>query len=391
MEELRLTTFFFEELLILGTPENVKQIRDKLQTEVEDLNNELRKRQFRVDQANARLKNLDSMIFSSNPSLKKELQKLEVVKSLYDAINKRQGKQMNILEENDGVFGQTVQQAFQKYKEAKTKLDNWRNSNVPRAQLKNTLDLFSNLLNKALKDEEDIRWNTWKKQQSLVDRLQDQADSQSKGLKKEKKDAEKSLTKAQNSLNEIQKQLTRKEAELERAENELAWVIQNQEDTIKPKLMIIVEAEISGYVNLKDLKINRRQFDDTLEVYVPMAQLDSVIVRVDDDSTRLYQLAKAGREDVSNEGAYYDIFQQLKNAIIQAEGRVKKRALKAGIMAETRKLAKDYVRQFAGNLNLAIRFRDSIPNAVKLPPPPPPPGQEDDSLPPALLDTNENP
>ena len=30
VEELKLTHYFFEELLILGTPENVKQIRDEL-------------------------------------------------------------------------------------------------------------------------------------------------------------------------------------------------------------------------------------------------------------------------------------------------------------------------------------------------------------------------
>jgi chromosome segregation ATPase len=213
-------------------------------------------------------------------------------------------------------------------------------------------------LEQAVERERDLRWNTWKRQEALTQRLQKNIDETEKALKKQRKEVEKALEKARDDLKEARKKLQNKAVELERAEAEFDRVTENQGDTIQPKLLVIAEAQVSGYINLKKLRISQGLFEDSLAVLLPEAEIDSVIFQL--DSAQLYPLARPGSER-TEEGAYYDIFQQIKNAIIQAEGRVKKRAIEAGIKAETRRLAEDYVRDFAANLNLGVVFVDSIP------------------------------
>ena len=397
VEELHLSTYFFEELLVLGTPEKVKQLVENLQQEVEELSNEVRKKTFFVSQAQAALSKLDDELANNNPDLSSKQAQLQVAKDLYDAINKRKSKIIKLLAKNDSLFGGTVQQAYRTFKSTQERLDALPSRNLSpaqtrlKAQLEASIGTFKSLLEKAIEDESTLRWKTQEKIKGEVSRLQKAENKDQKDLEKNQKEAEKRLSKAQNALKKAQKTLTEKTEELERAEEELAWAKQTGEDTLKPKLMIIAETQLSSYVDLKELKVNQRPFDDTLLVYVPKPQLDSVIVKIDDDSTKLYQLARAERENVSNDGAYYDIFQQLKNEIIAAEARVKKRAIEAGIIEETKKLAKEYVLQFAGNLNLPVIFVDSATAYATLPPLPSMPQSEQDEdtsvLPAAVLDT----
>ncbi len=396
VEELRLSTYFFEELLILGTPENVKELRDNLQKEANVLRNKARSAQFVVDQAHNKLLEIESQIASKNPALTEARKDMLGVESLFDQINKREGVLLKMLAINDSLFGDSVKIYFHRLEEAQRNWDNRKKvvifnprENSINRQLKEALDLVKSLFDNAIKAEFELRENTLITKKDAVKRLEDLAKKNDKALAKKQEDAEKEWKAALKELGKIQHLVADKERELGRAENELERVIQSQGDTIKPKLMIIAQAQISAYVNLKNLKINQRQFDDTLEVYVPQPQLDSVIVMIDDDSTSLYPLSRAELDKASDEGAYYDIFQQLKNAIIQAEGRVKKRAYEAGIMAETHRLAKEYVQQFASNLNLHIVFRDSVP----LPKedlsiaPPAPKDEARDTLPKALLNS----
>lgn len=366
VEELRLTTYFFEELLILGTPENVKQMRDDLQKELEDLRVVEQRRSFIVEQAQNRLKSITDSIFTDNPELANLRQTADQLQDLYKDINISDRRILNRLEENNERYGTEIMEKFKQYQTVEQKIKDTRGNQ--RKQWESNLNMVAQNLSELIDTERRLRWNSWQKKQADLDLLQTGDKGAQRRLKKDKGEAEKELKKAQKSLEDIQDDITKKKTELERAEKELEEAIATQQDTLKPKLMIIARAQISGYVNLKDLKINQRQFDDTLEVYVPPPMLDSVIVMIDDDSTRLYPLAKPELGKTSEDGAYYDIFKQLKNAIILAEGQVKKRAIEAGILAETRKLTREYITQFAGNLSLPIVFIDSIPQQKTLPP-----------------------
>jgi hypothetical protein len=366
VEELRLATYYFEEMLILGTPQNVKKIRDDLEVEVHELEEDVQRKKFVADQGEKRLQEMESKIFSNEPELSEAEQKLSDLKRLLDAVPSGFNRIRRALESRPGFLGDSVAQAFlqlqvtqQAYEGEPWERFRGRKKREERRLWNDSLKRVEQQLEQAVERERDLRWNTWKRQEALTQRLQKNIDETEKALKKQRKEVEKALEKARDDLKEARKKLQNKAVELERAEAEFDRVTENQGDTIQPKLLVIAEAQVSGYINLKKLRISQGLFEDSLAVLLPEAEIDSVIFQL--DSAQLYPLARPGSEK-TEEGAYYDIFQQIKNAIIQAEGRVKKRAIEAGIKAETRRLAEDYVRDFAANLNLGVVFVDSIPH-----------------------------
>ncbi|MEM6698275.1 MAG: DUF4230 domain-containing protein, partial [Bacteroidota bacterium] len=125
---------------------------------------------------------------------------------------------------------------------------------------------------------------------------------------------------------------------------------------IEPEILIVVPAEISSYIDMAEIKI-RRDESDTVHVLLPPILMDSVMIDLKDDA--IYDLDKKKKELVATEqGAYFDIFGQMKDAILEKEQLVKEQAIENGILTQGEEMAKSYLRNFIHPLGYEVVFED---------------------------------
>ena len=161
---------------------------------------------------------------------------------------------------------------------------------------------------------------------------------------------------------DAEKDLKNKQKKLASAEEELQRALLSGQDSINPQLLIIVPAEISSYIDLRELRIGDRILGDTLQVLMPEVKLDSVII--DLDSTAEYFDLGGRKLTFSGSGVYYEVYEQLRDGINETEGIVKRKAIEAGIYEETRKLAFQYIKDFASTLGYNVQIVDSLGQMV---------------------------
>ena len=192
-----------------------------------------------------------------------------------------------------------------------------------------------------------------------------QQQKREKELRKIKDEAIRKYDKTLKRFEKDQANVDEQTAILAKAKDELKKAIEKDED-VEPKLLIVVPAKINGFIDMRKLRfqeigIGDGHSGDTLLVILPPPQIDSVIT--DLDSTANYRLDKMLNLDAStsNDGFYYDIFQQLRQALKETEDLVRDKAIDAGIYAETQRLAAAYVTEFAGSLGYTVQFVNHFP------------------------------
>ncbi|MEL7533691.1 MAG: DUF4230 domain-containing protein, partial [Bacteroidota bacterium] len=123
--------------------------------------------------------------------------------------------------------------------------------------------------------------------------------------------------------------------------------------------LFIVPIAVSVYIDMEQVLINEElDADSNLVINLPPLQFNPVIIDLPTDSA-VYKLARGKKSTVASEqGAYYDLFGQLKVAIIEKEAEAVLKAAENGILEEGRTMAENYISTFIEPLGYQIKFAE---------------------------------
>ncbi|MDB4285797.1 DUF4230 domain-containing protein [bacterium] len=396
MEHLRLTTYFFEEVITIGTRRRVKKIVDKKREEVEKANKVLQLRTGYLVKKDSAYQFYSQPLTKIDTGLIRLKQDLDQSKRAYKEMNQfvfEFSHIKNELDSDPNYYGGEVKWAFNQFEEAKKKMedkpwkakeDSIRKANrsgrggIGKGKLKRSQkDWVDDIQNKfkriysqteaelknAIMKEKGNRLSALNLKLKLVNDWENQGKVQRDSLENLEKIAKRKYNQALKLYEDAEKDLKYKQKKLVAAEIELEQTLLNGEDSIKPQLLVIVPAEVSSYIDLRELKIGDRIMGDTIQVLMPKVQLDSVIV--DLDSTAEYFDLGGRKLTTSGSGVYFEVYEQLRDGIKETEVSVKKKAAEAGIYVETQQLAQQYITDFARALGYNVVIVDSFGKTIQ--------------------------
>ena len=126
-----------------------------------------------------------------------------------------------------------------------------------------------------------------------------------------------------------------------------------------PEILIILPAAVTVFINMDSIQVDTTQLSEgILNLKLPEIEFDPVIIELAEaQDSVVYHLDKKEVEtEFSYEGAYYDLFGQLKESILEKEVSVKAKAIENGILKEGEKMARSYLKNFVSPMGYEIRF-----------------------------------
>ncbi|MEM7372132.1 MAG: DUF4230 domain-containing protein [Bacteroidota bacterium] len=395
MEHLRLSTYFFEEVITIGTKKRVKKLVDRKREEVAKAEKVLQIRTGFLVKKDLVLQSHKKHLNESDTVLIRLQQELAKARKSYKEMDQFVFEFTyikNQLEADSNYYGPEVKDAFVifvkeqklvgekpwKAKEDSIRAKNragraglgkgrlsrkqkdWLQSYKDRVQLAFTK--AENSFKNTIQVEKNARLNTVNRKFDLVQAHESQNKTRQDSIKALVKVAQNEYNDASKYYDEAEKDLENKKKKLAGAEKELEQALLSGQDSIQPQLLIIVPTEVSSYIDLRELRIGERILGDTLQILIPEVKLDSVIVDLD-STAESFDLG--GRKiTFSGSGVYYEVYEQLRDGIKETEISVKKKAIQAGIYEETRKLAYRYIKDFASTLGYNVQIVDSLGQMV---------------------------
>lgn len=390
VEQLRLVTYYYEEIVAIGTSDRMQQLVERAKEQVtegerivivkEILRDSLKAGMeaaiVRYNSADENLKKFEDAYFSARDTL--EHFDLPVVNP-FDKIRWK-------LDSANSWYGPEVAASYRQYKAAETvynQEDNIRKArNTTRdrkRQANDTMDakkremkeVESKMLDQIKLRRERLRENLESKK-SILQEMQKQSETFRKDLKKVKDKAIKVYQQAEKDVLDARGDLEKRRLNLVEAEGEM---LKRQGEPL-PKLLFIVSVEVTGMVDLKELDFEtehlvRHTGGDSMVMFVnkmPVAKLDSVVINLSD--TKRFQTggnAKNGLFSKEEEGMYYEVYQQMKDALAETEQIAKNKAIEAGILIETDKLALDYIRGIGKSMGFFVTLPGDLPPQLDKP------------------------
>ncbi|MEM6806156.1 MAG: DUF4230 domain-containing protein [Bacteroidota bacterium] len=378
MEHLQLVSHYSEEIVLIGTDEKVRKLVKRLEEEAKNIQQNVSLLNDSILRYQAEIKQIFERVDNKQTEAKLAFESSLQIKLCVDnlsekGIHRKTGFAAlpcidNWLKNTKDTVGMSLYTSYQ------SAYNDWKklNDEFQDKSWKKKNALFKNWRErKTFKEKLGPLYSNLKKKHSLLvellnaridpelDKLGNEILTKGKLKKEKKKEAELFLTKlkaAEKELKRESKSLLNKEEKLSEARIELAYAEVVGED-IEPELLVILPAEVSVYLDMREVKIH----EDSLEVgivYVQLPELhfDPVLIDLPEDSA-VYQLDKKKTElHTSRQGAYYDLFSQLKEGILELESEVKEKARRKGILDEGEKMAKTYLESFIAPMGFEIRF-----------------------------------
>jgi hypothetical protein len=122
----------------------------------------------------------------------------------------------------------------------------------------------------------------------------------------------------------------------------------------KIKLLLIVPATVSGYIDLDALQY--RIFNDTLiSVSLPSASVDSANFQIENAVN--YDLEKRFSINLGT-GLYQEVFEELKEKLKISKINVTQKAFELGLESSTNNAAKEYISALLSDLEYVVEFKD---------------------------------
>lgn len=362
VEKLNLVSFYSEEVLVLGTKEKVQKRVDKLTQDSIAL--ALREKNA-DEELSSTLKQLDKVASSRNDNqtnLVESSMKLDSLHKIYKNLQEAKLKSQTVWEDtNDMLDDKTTYIVFKECWEQHDSLVKnfnskpWKSNANKRNDYKKDikdlrerfLDAKRILLNRLeLKIElEESRFNNIERESKKKDRL----------FNRQQKDVITKIDQARKAWGKAVEKLQKISYKLQEARGELALAREIDQD-IEPEILIVVPAEVSSYIDMSAIKIRKDDLD-TVHILLPPVLLDSVVIDLKEDA--IYNLDKDKREWIATQqGAYFDIFGQLKDALLEKEQMIKDKASENGILVQGYEMAKSYLRNFIQPLGYEVVFEN---------------------------------
>ena len=374
IEHLKLVSFYSEEVMVLGTKEKVQRLVDRLQEEYGNLQREVNWNDTLYIQSQEKL---DSVIqkqveikdaFNANSEQRKRF--VQGAKS-FRKCNSRTSCMLPLIFRDsitmakiDGlILAYTLYQHEDSlYQQVKKYWDQKPWKGLKRKQRKAIRQILKDSLNLREVQLEDLHQNVVRileREVELKQKLFEDGKQEFKAIKKLERNAKDSFVKYRNesrrawrnSLDKLKKVKNR----LEKAELELAFARESG-DEIDPEILIVAPAEVSVYINMKKVVMNMEEFEDSLvRLYIPPIEFDPVLIELPEEN--VYEMDGNKTElELSRQGVYYDLFGQLKEAVLEKEIEVKVKAIENNIVEEGRRMAEIYLENFMRPLGLKVEI-----------------------------------
>jgi len=193
-------------------------------------------------------------------------------------------------------------------------------------------------------------------EQQLLDPMKTMAGEVKKGLQADKKRHEDWLQASNRALKKLRKDKQIVEERLDEANMELKFALDSGED-IEPEVLVVAPAEIAVYINMKEVLIEEAE-DSTeiVRIYVPPIAFDRALIELPDKEGVYDMDGKKTELSNSQQGAYFDLFDQLKVTILEKHIEVKDKAIANGIIQEGEKMARVYLENFMRPLGIAYEI-----------------------------------
>ncbi|MEO1448940.1 MAG: DUF4230 domain-containing protein [Bacteroidota bacterium] len=363
IEQLHLVTYYYEEIITIGTRDRINTLVQDFETDLKEEEDALFPLEFDMAKAEAEYQAAVEAYFAEDTALSNIGLRLRQARARLDEIKGGNGGLYKLLEDAPKRFGRAVESAYANYVIALRAFENPSAAGINKKTARRQLRAAEKLLNESLEEEKRIRSNTRSKYLELYEHARSRQQGTLKRIRKQKDDAQKALNKATRRYERQAKKVATARGKWERARAQ--WEeLQRQDRDIQPKLLIVAPAEVSGFVDLSKLAYRSVEIpaegtaQPIMQVILPPAQMDSV--RIDLDSTDHFDLGRKMDISLTEDGVYFEIFQQLKDALEEKRGELRERALEKGILTETQRLAAEYVRDFVGGLGYQVEFVDSF-------------------------------
>ncbi|GAB4409496.1 MAG: hypothetical protein OHK0039_13220 [Bacteroidia bacterium] len=370
IRELKLTTYYYEELITIGTRERVSKLVDHAREDLKHAEDALITAEYDLARAERWLDSLTRAYYELDTQLLETKSLLQQARTLYDAINRPLfADHLRTLAGADSLYGEQVQRFYRVYRAKNEALAAAKG--FTKREARQERDLAEDKLRQAIEQTKLLRRNTRDYYLETFERQRAAQQDEARARHKRKDQAEdyynqqrRAYEKALATAQKQRQTLAEAESNLEKAR--LAG------EALEPKLLVVVPVEVTSYVDMRELQYRPLGGEavpnsgDTLLVVLPRPRLDSVHVRL--DSTANYNLGKLAGLSLTEDGFYYEVFKQLQDALREVRLRVRDKAIEDGILSETTRLAQDYVGDFAGSMGYKVQVVDSLGFAVDVRP-----------------------
>ena len=383
MQELDLVKYYYEEIIVIGDPLRLERMANEAADDTLRARNEMELLEIAYSVADSNLfavrqkilaidtthQRLDSRVDSAHSAFQELPRKY---KSMYKTLNNTASRGTRIR-----LYGEDINTNYEALKVVERKKPVKRSGERRKAfkqrerQWETEQKAAENQLETAFHKEKDKRRDAW---QSLKNSLADRRDRDKrfrKALDKELKAAEKRYKRSQEDFIEAQSSLNslrlhaveaRKAADLAIQKAEDDWALKN------PRLLAVVPANLGGYIDLSKVRYPAESeiVGDTITIYADSILLSRVYVNL--DSTKHFDIAKKiPKVKSSEEGLFFEVFQQLRQAVDETEKRVLEKALRRGIISETCDMACKYFDELMSIFGYKARviFKDSRCDCAK--------------------------
>lgn len=349
LEELELVTYYSDEILELGTADQLQRTADGLEKELKKSKSDMLEGKTEVAQAKANYSEAESSLALANKSIDSLNHIVDSLRQAHDAISSRFQKVVQYLDtlgqsEIQTLFGNQVLDDYKAYKQVES--ENGRGRTYRRKlrdardKLKGSTgdasgDLGGKLI--AAKDyESDMKDKLdYKKLSGRADDLKDKIDDAEQDYQSQKEDYESSQVKFDALQKSLQDQYQREGAGFK-----------------KPRLLAVVPAKVSTLINLKTVKF--KAASDSLYIIT----VDSIYVGPVDillDEATHYNVAEGAGGSSDKEGPYQVIFEQIRMNLPRMSKEVESKALGADILGQSCVQVEHYFRKLTHGTGLAIK------------------------------------
>lgn len=370
MEELRLVSFYSEEVLVLGTKENIQRLVENLDEELKALNQQVTIAEAALNSQKEELDALIEQLVTDKEKFKTIEAKLKLHKKEIKAFRKFNPDNTYTLSDSlmrkTGTVINTMFQEFQDslaiYQDSlnSIKTKKWKSIRPKKLRREKRRDLKEFLktqeirtkqLHEAVLSQLKIEHEI---QRDQLNALQEFEDEKARELKKNKRAYHKRIKDGERALQKLRNKQQRGEEKLKEAKMELAFAIEEGND-IEPEILIVAPAEIAVFINMKNVEIEEIG-DSVLNVFVPPIEFAPALIELP-DSAGVYDIDSRQTEwEISQQGAYFDLFDQLKGTLLEKQTEVQAKAIENGIIQEGEKMAKIYLENFMRPLGLEVNI-----------------------------------
>ena len=374
MEHLNLVSFYSEEVMVLGTKEKVFKIVEKLREKVKELDQEIEIKERSLFVAQHDLDSVITDLVEDKSELNEINNQLKEKKKLVKKVRKFNQKEIkwmpNEFKDNSNdssiisafnTAHQILTIALNNYNNLKEEFDaiKWRKVKPKKVRRDRRKTMLDTLQSRQLRIEREhqallnlLELNL-ETEERKIDALEIIENDKAKDLKDTKDGYQKIIKDIQKELKKIRDKRQKARTKLNKAELELKFALQEGEE-IEPEILIVAPAQISVYIDMKAVKIEELA-DSLVRIYIPPIAFNRTLIELPDSS--VYDIdGKETEFETSLQGAYFDLFGQLKETVLEKEAEVKTKAIENGIVEDGERMARLYLENFMRPLGLEMEF-----------------------------------